>query len=138
MAEPRGISCTAPRSRWPVPSVPRIDPDRVSPPKVPVVCAESCSITFTAEGNPDVRPSVLAPEIKLVNQDKYAKLGRIAIDFTKYQQVSSREVYSLTLSRSTFTNLKPCKCFCGGYWLNEAVILSMRCTGRAVCDAYAP
>ncbi|OCF31123.1 hypothetical protein I316_07255 [Kwoniella heveanensis BCC8398] len=43
-------------------------------------------ITFTADGNPNTRPSVLAPEINLINQDKYNKLGRIAMDFKRYQE----------------------------------------------------
>ena len=46
------------------------------------------SITFTSEGNTDTRPSVLAPDVQLINQDKYAKLGKIAIEFRKYQEVS--------------------------------------------------
>ncbi len=45
------------------------------------------SITFTSEGNPDTRPSVLAPELTLINHDKYAKLGRTAMDFRRYQEV---------------------------------------------------
>ncbi|WWD09507.1 hypothetical protein V865_007631 [Kwoniella europaea PYCC6329] len=43
-------------------------------------------ITFTSDGNPSTRPSVLEPDIILINQDKYNKLGRIAIDFKRYQE----------------------------------------------------
>ncbi|WRT64250.1 uncharacterized protein IL334_001181 [Kwoniella shivajii] len=43
-------------------------------------------ITFTSDGNPSTRPSVLEPEITLINQDKFNKLGRIAIDFKRYQE----------------------------------------------------
>nr|XP_019014811.1 uncharacterized protein I206_00897 [Kwoniella pini CBS 10737]OCF53592.1 hypothetical protein I206_00897 [Kwoniella pini CBS 10737] len=43
-------------------------------------------ITFTSDGNPSTRPSVLEPEIVLINQDKYNKLGRIAMDFKRYQE----------------------------------------------------
>ncbi|EIW72489.1 hypothetical protein TREMEDRAFT_25574 [Tremella mesenterica DSM 1558] len=43
-------------------------------------------ITFTSEGNPDTRPSVLEPDLTLINHDKYAKLGKIAIDFKRYQE----------------------------------------------------
>jgi hypothetical protein len=48
------------------------------------------SITFTSDGNPDNRPSVLAPDMSLINQDKYNKLGKIAMDFARYQEVSTR------------------------------------------------
>jgi len=43
-------------------------------------------VTFTSDGNPDTRPSTLAPDLQLINQDKFARLGRIAIDFGRYQQ----------------------------------------------------
>lgn len=43
-------------------------------------------MTFTSDGNPDTRPSTLAPDLHLINQDKFARLGRIAIDFGRYQQ----------------------------------------------------
>ncbi|ORY33701.1 ras guanine nucleotide exchange factor domain-containing protein [Naematelia encephala] len=43
-------------------------------------------ITFTSDGNPDTRAAVLAPEMQLINFDKYVKLGRIAIEFRRYQQ----------------------------------------------------
>lgn len=43
------------------------------------------SITFTSDGNPDTRTSSLAPDMSLINQDKYTKLGKIAIDFRRYQ-----------------------------------------------------
>ncbi|WVQ97370.1 hypothetical protein IAU59_004482 [Kwoniella sp. CBS 9459] len=43
-------------------------------------------ITFTSDGNPNTRPSVLAPELNLINQDKYNKLGKIAMDFKRYQE----------------------------------------------------
>lgn len=46
------------------------------------------SITFTSDGNADMRPSLLAPELMLINQDKYAKLGKIALEFKRYQEVS--------------------------------------------------
>ena len=44
------------------------------------------SITFTMDGNADTRPSTLSPELHLINQDKYAKLGKIAIEFEKYRR----------------------------------------------------
>lgn len=31
---------------------------------------------------------MLAPEMSLINQDKYNKLGKIALDFVRYQEVS--------------------------------------------------
>ncbi|WWC86359.1 uncharacterized protein L201_001233 [Kwoniella dendrophila CBS 6074] len=43
-------------------------------------------ITFTSDGNPSTRPSVLEPDLILINQDKYNKLGRIAMDFKRYQE----------------------------------------------------
>ncbi|WWC58456.1 uncharacterized protein I303_100997 [Kwoniella dejecticola CBS 10117] len=43
-------------------------------------------ITFTSDGNASTRPSVLEPELMLINQDKYNKLGRIAMDFKRYQE----------------------------------------------------
>ncbi|KAK8866034.1 hypothetical protein IAR55_001185 [Kwoniella newhampshirensis] len=51
------------------------------------------SITFTSDGNPNTRPSVLSPDLNLINQDKYSKLGRIAMEFRRYQEVS----YSLRI-----------------------------------------
>lgn len=35
---------------------------------------------------------MLAPDLSLINQDKYAKLGRIAMDFCRYQEVRPRLV----------------------------------------------
>lgn len=32
-----------------------------------------------------MRPSTLSPELQLINQDKFTKLGRIAADFKRYQ-----------------------------------------------------
>lgn len=45
------------------------------------------SITFTSDGNPDTRSSTLVPDLTLINYDKYAKLGKIAVEFGRYQQV---------------------------------------------------
>lgn len=45
----------------------------------------SGSITFMSDGNADTRPSTLSPELQLINQDKYNKLGKIAMDFVRYQ-----------------------------------------------------
>ncbi len=44
------------------------------------------SITFTSDGNPNTRPSTLDPDLQLINQDKYTKLAKIALDFQRYQQ----------------------------------------------------
>jgi son of sevenless-like protein len=44
------------------------------------------SITFTMDGNPDTRPSSLVPDVQLINQDKYNKLGKIAVEFERYQR----------------------------------------------------
>ena len=38
------------------------------------------------DGNADTRPSSLSPEMQLINQDKYNKLGRIGVEFEKYQR----------------------------------------------------
>lgn len=57
----------------------------VSGPCLPFLGLILSDITFTQDGNPNSRPSTLSPELQLVNQDKFAKLGRIAIDFRKYQ-----------------------------------------------------
>jgi son of sevenless-like protein len=46
------------------------------------------SITFTNEGNPKYKPSPRDHSLKLINFDKYTKLGKIAVDFQKYQTVS--------------------------------------------------
>lgn len=45
------------------------------------------SITFTSDGNPSTRPSNSAPDLMLINYDKFAKLGKIAIEFRRYQEV---------------------------------------------------
>ncbi|TXT10899.1 hypothetical protein VHUM_01650 [Vanrija humicola] len=57
----------------------------VTGPCLPFLGLILSDITFTQDGNPNSRPSTLSPELQLVNQDKFAKLGRIAIDFRKYQ-----------------------------------------------------
>ncbi|EAL17455.1 hypothetical protein CNBM1480 [Cryptococcus deneoformans B-3501A] len=43
-------------------------------------------ITFTSDGNPTTRPSNSAPDLMLINYDKFAKLGKIAIEFRRYQE----------------------------------------------------
>ncbi|OXC67953.1 hypothetical protein AYX13_03406 [Cryptococcus neoformans] len=43
-------------------------------------------ITFTSDGNPSTRPSNSAPDLMLINYDKFAKLGKIAIEFRRYQE----------------------------------------------------
>lgn len=45
------------------------------------------SITFTSDGNPSTRPSNSAPDLMLINYDKFSKLGKIAIEFRRYQEV---------------------------------------------------
>ncbi|WVW82416.1 hypothetical protein I302_104426 [Kwoniella bestiolae CBS 10118] len=57
-----------------------------STPCLPFLGLILTDITFTSDGNPSTRPSVLEPEIMLINQDKYNKLGRIAMDFKRYQE----------------------------------------------------
>ena len=49
--------------------------------------ANDRSITFTFDGNADTRQSTLQPDLSLVNFDKYAKLGKIAVEFKRYQEV---------------------------------------------------
>lgn len=70
---------------------PRSHPHRVSTCfpgyAIRIGCLHS-SITFTFDGNPDTRQSTLAPDLSLVNHDKYAKLGKIAVEFKRYQEVS--------------------------------------------------
>ncbi|KAI9635192.1 uncharacterized protein MKK02DRAFT_43873 [Dioszegia hungarica] len=43
-------------------------------------------ITFTCDGNPNLRPSLLQEGLMLINVDKYVKLGKIASDFRRYQE----------------------------------------------------
>jgi son of sevenless-like protein len=53
------------------------------------------SITFTCDGNPSMRPSLLQDGLMLINVDKYAKLGKIAADFRRFQEVST--IYTLAV-----------------------------------------
>jgi son of sevenless-like protein len=39
-----------------------------------------------SDGNPDTRASATSPDMQLINLDKYIKLGKIALDFKRYQQ----------------------------------------------------
>jgi hypothetical protein len=64
------------------------DIDRVSLLKSVPPQKLTASITFTFDGNPDTRQSTLSPDLSLVNHDKYAKLGKIAVEFKRYQEVS--------------------------------------------------
>ncbi|KAL7424779.1 Ras guanine nucleotide exchange factor bud5 [Cryptotrichosporon argae] len=57
----------------------------VTGPCLPFLGLILSDITFTHDGNPSTRPSTLAPDRALINLDKYAKLGRIAIEFRRYQ-----------------------------------------------------
>ncbi|KAJ9102361.1 hypothetical protein QFC21_002761 [Naganishia friedmannii] len=57
----------------------------IEPPALPFLGLILTDITFTKEGNPNYKPSPRDPSVKLVNFDKYIKLGRIAMDFQKYQ-----------------------------------------------------
>ncbi|KAK4687519.1 son of sevenless, partial [Tremellales sp. Uapishka_1] len=57
----------------------------VSGPCLPFMGLVLSDITFTADGNPSKRPSVLAPGLDLINFDKYCKLAKIALDFKRFQ-----------------------------------------------------
>lgn len=57
----------------------------VTGPCLPFLGLILSDITFTQDGNPNHRPSTLSPDIQLINQDKFTKLGRIAADFKRYQ-----------------------------------------------------
>ncbi len=57
----------------------------VTEPCLPFLGLILSDITFTQDGNPNKRPSTISPDIQLINQDKFAKLGRIAADFKRYQ-----------------------------------------------------
>ncbi|KLT39067.1 ras GEF [Cutaneotrichosporon oleaginosum] len=57
----------------------------VTEPCLPFLGLILSDITFTQDGNPNTRPSTISPDIQLINQDKFVKLGRIAADFKRYQ-----------------------------------------------------
>ncbi|WVQ77084.1 hypothetical protein IAR50_006767 [Cryptococcus sp. DSM 104548] len=57
-----------------------------SPPCLPFLGLILTDITFTSDGNPSTRASNMAADVQLINFDKYAKLGKIAIDFRRYQE----------------------------------------------------
>ncbi|BEI96856.1 hypothetical protein CcaverHIS631_0204450 [Cutaneotrichosporon cavernicola] len=57
----------------------------VTEPCLPFLGLILSDITFTQDGNPNTRPSTISPDIQLINQDKFAKLGRIAADLKRYQ-----------------------------------------------------
>lgn len=98
------------------------------------------SITFTSDGNPSTRPSNSAPDLMLINYDKFAKLGKIAIEFRRYQEVCAFSVSDLratywhgyNCSRSTSTSLRLYKRSCILCLQREGVVLSMLYTARAV------
>lgn len=54
-------------------------------PALPFLGLILTDITFTSDGNQNYRPSVVDPEVKLINFDKYIKLGRIASEFERFQ-----------------------------------------------------
>lgn len=64
-----------------------------------------CSITFTIEGNPNLRPSPIDPDTKLINHDKYVKLSKIASDFQRFQVVSPATLLDLALKTCQPYNL---------------------------------
>ncbi|ODN77887.1 hypothetical protein, variant [Cryptococcus amylolentus CBS 6039] len=57
-----------------------------SPPCLPFLGLILTDITFTSDGNPSTRASNTATDVQLINFDKYAKLGKIAIEFRRYQE----------------------------------------------------
>ncbi|GMK54214.1 hypothetical protein CspeluHIS016_0108000 [Cutaneotrichosporon spelunceum] len=57
----------------------------VTEPCLPFLGLILSDVTFTQDGNPNTRPSTISPDIQLINQDKFSKLGRIAADFKRYQ-----------------------------------------------------
>jgi hypothetical protein len=65
-----------------------------------------CSITFTIEGNPNLRPSPIDPDTKLINHDKYVKLSKIASDFQRFQVVSPATLLDLALKQMSAIQLR--------------------------------
>lgn len=108
------------------------------------------SITFMSDGNPDTRPSTLSPELQLINQDKYTKLGRIASEFVRYQtpfNFHELETVQMFLRRSLAERSKSsldalyrksCKCACRS-WLcgaNSAVMLEPRVGSEKISSGF--
>ncbi|WVN89053.1 uncharacterized protein L203_104269 [Cryptococcus depauperatus CBS 7841] len=57
-----------------------------SSPCLPFLGLILTDITFIFDGNSNTRPSSTTSDINLINYDKYAKLGKIAMEFKRYQE----------------------------------------------------
>lgn len=114
----------------------------VEGPALPFLGLILTDITFTSDGNQNTRPSSLDPDVKLVNYDKFVKLGRIAVDFQRYQMVRPRAFLhsrALITDRICFLCSRITLPFCqtsSPGWIEflqrRAVDRSMLCTGRVV------